>query len=114
MAGSYGLALGTSYLWADAPTADDMRIPVVGPFMAIGGAKCGGAETGCNTVSVVIRTVFATLSGIGQVGGIALVAEGLFMRTEARPVRESASTTWTVTPVADHAGNLGLSLGGQF
>jgi hypothetical protein len=28
---SYGLAFGSSFFWADAPTAQDLRLPVVGP-----------------------------------------------------------------------------------
>lgn len=111
--GSYGLALGTSYLWSDAPTASDLRIPVAGPFMAVAGAGCGPAESGCNTVGVVIRTIFATLSGVGQVGGIALLAEGLFMRTESRPAPAAASS-WTVSPIAGDDGSYGVSIGGQF
>src|SRR5688500_20381247 len=36
----YGTAYGFSALWPDAPGAEDLRIPVAGPWMALG-------ETGC-------------------------------------------------------------------
>ena len=67
--GSYGVAYGTSYLWSNAPTARDLRIPVVGPWMALGGAKCGSREPSCGTFTVVLRTVFATLSGQAAIAG---------------------------------------------
>ncbi len=114
-AGSYGIAFGTSYLWSDAPTAQDLRLPVVGPVMAITGAKCGRDEIGCGTFTVVLRTIFATLSGIGQVGGLGVIAEGLFMKTRsdsAAPPPPPATSVY-VSPMADDTA-LGFTLGGQF
>ena len=34
-AGWYGASVGTSYLWPDAPNARDLRLPVVGPWLAL-------------------------------------------------------------------------------
>lgn len=123
--GSYGIAYGTSYLWSDAPTADDLRLPVVGPILAVTGAGCGSGEVGCGTFAVVLRTVMATLSGVGQLGGLGLLIEGIFVPTEA-PERSSAtlqqgeisgrtqaSTRWFVSPVASED-TVGFSVSGQF
>jgi hypothetical protein len=126
--GGYALGFGTSYLWAEAPTASDLRIPVVGPALAIAGAGCSSAEVGCGTLQVAIRTVFATLSGLGQLGGLVIVAEGLLLPTAASAQSESlASDTqpaishvtvapepqWFFSPVASDTG-FGLSVAGEF
>src|SRR5688572_3172368 len=81
--GGYAMAFGTSYLWPDAPTAKDLRIPVAGPILAIAGAKCGDGELGCGTVPLVFRTIFAAVSGVGQLGGLLILGEGLWLRTGA-------------------------------
>jgi hypothetical protein len=115
-AGSYGIAVGTSYLWSDAPTAGDLRVPVVGPWMAVAGAKCGSAESGCGTFTVVVRTFLATLSGLGQLGAVGVLAEGVFMKTQSEPEVRSKSPEQTsvyVSPMADDTA-LGFAVGGQF
>jgi hypothetical protein len=76
----YGLALGSSYLWPDAVGANDLRIPVAGPWMALSHSGCGGVSD-CSTVIVVLRAIATTLDGIGQAGGLAIAAEGLFLPT---------------------------------
>lgn len=123
--GSYGIAYGTSYLWSDAPTADDLRLPVVGPMLAVTGAGCGSGEVGCGTFAVVLRTAMATLSGLGQLGGLGLLIEGLFVPTKA-PKQSSATllqgenarptqakSNWFVSPVANED-TVGFSVFGQF
>jgi hypothetical protein len=79
--GGYAVAFGSSYLWSEAPTASDLRLPVAGPVLAIAGAGCGAEEAGCGNLVVVVRSVFAALSGMAQIGGLALMAEGLFLPT---------------------------------
>jgi hypothetical protein len=114
---SYGLAFGSSFFWADAPTAQDLRLPVVGPYYALAGAKCGPQESGCSVVTVVIRSVLATLSGIGQIGGLALLAEGVFLPTsasgESRTVATRSEPTLYFSPAATDDG-VGLLVGGAF
>src|SRR5262245_14121122 len=51
-AGWYGAALGTSYIWPDAPKAKQLRLPVVGPWMALGDVRCDARESSCNSVSL--------------------------------------------------------------
>ncbi len=89
LAGSYGIGFGTSYMWPSAPTAPDLRLPVVGPWMALANAGCGDNESGCETVTVVIRSLLATLSGLGQAGGVFLMSEALFLPTAGKPVRSA-------------------------
>ena len=90
-AGWYGASVGTSYLWSDAPNAKDLRLPVVGPWMALGDAGCGDSESGCSTPIAIVRTAFAIVSGVGQIGGLFGITEGLLMDT-------GSSTTSARTP----------------
>jgi hypothetical protein len=123
--GGYAIAFGSSYLWPDAPTAADLRLPVVGPFFALAGAGCAAGEAGgCSTLTVVVRSVFAALSGIGQVGGLALVTEGLFLPTSSTapssvesargiPVDAVATPRFVFSPVASDSG-FGFNIAGAF
>jgi hypothetical protein len=81
--GWYGVGLGTSYIWPDAKNARDLRIPVAGPWMALGDVGCSSKESKatCSDGIVVLRTTLAVLSGIGQAGGLLAFVEGLFLDT---------------------------------
>ena len=80
-AGWYGASVGTSYLWPDAPNAKDLRLPVVGPWLALADAGCGDDESGCSTFTVVARSALAIVSGVGQFGGLVAIGESIFMST---------------------------------
>jgi hypothetical protein len=83
---------------------------------------------------VVVRTVFATLAGIGQLGGLALMAEGLFLPSPSNAsgsnpydsnrgetahnvqqlrLDSKPSPQWFFSPVASES-SFGLSVAGQF
>jgi hypothetical protein len=119
-AGWYGAALGTSYAWPDAPTAKELRLPVVGPWMALGDVRCDARESQCSTVSLVVRTAVAVASGVGQAGGLFAIVEGLFMDTgsssgaPSAPREKSGSgATWSAAPVMLSDG-AGIELFGRF
>lgn len=122
--GFYGLGYGTSYLWPNSPVADELRLPLIGSYAAVFGAGCGPSEAGCTTFMAVVRTALASISAIGQTGGLLLLAEGVFMTTDSSSAvrgasspsetREAASETdWYATPLAD-GDQLGLIVGGSF
>jgi hypothetical protein len=119
--GWYGVAVGTSYLYPNAPNARDLRLPVVGPWMALDGVRCGSKERNCRDAVLVIRTVFGVLSGVGQAGGLLAVVEGLFLPTAApspgADIRPSATArsqrSWAAVPVVLPDG-AGLELVGRF
>ena len=140
-AGWYGASVGTSYLWPDAPNAKDLRLPVVGPWMALGDVGCGDSESGCSTGTVIARTVFAVVSGVGQAGGLFAIVEGLLMDTgsttsappsgsagaSASRTRSSATgreptsgagsgpvASWSAAPVMLPDGGAGIELFGRF
>ncbi len=118
--GSYGLAVGSSFLWPDAPKAQQLRWPVVGPWMALAKTDCAPAESSCDTITLVVRSVLAGLSGVGQIGGLGVFIEGLFLPTQRRsPAVESARRDDSffdrlyAAPIATED-TAGLSIGGQF
>jgi hypothetical protein len=80
-AGWYGVGVGTSFLWPNAKNARDLRLPVVGPWLALGDVGCGSKERNCRDAVLILRTVMTVLSGVGQAGGLLAIAEGLFLDT---------------------------------
>jgi hypothetical protein len=122
-AGWYGVGVGTSYLWRDAPNARDLRLPVVGPWMSLGNVGCGSNEGHCTTLTVVGRTALAVVSGVGQFGGLVALTEGIFLKTSSGaaspraaldPARDEAGArTWAAVPVALPDG-AGIEFVGRF
>jgi hypothetical protein len=116
--GWYGIALATSYGWKDADSADSLRIPVAGPYMALGKTRCGSAETNCTTFTLVVRTVITSLSLVGQTGGVLAMLEGAFVPTSAStPERarapQPAKHHVAVVPTPLSSGG-GLTVFGEF
>lgn len=83
-AGWYGAAVAASFMWPNGAWVSDVRIPIAGPWMAMPHFKCGPGEPNCGTALVIVRGVLAGMDGIGQVGGLAIALESLFL-----PVRKS-------------------------
>lgn len=117
-AGWYGAAVGFSYLFPDAPGADDLRIPVAGPWMALADTGCAEDDPDCSTFIVVLRAILTTMDAVGQTGGVAVMAEALFLPTQdqsaprrrERP-RLRRETGVVVRPAPMVAGSDGVGLG---
>ncbi|HEX5101005.1 MAG TPA: hypothetical protein VFV94_15955 [Polyangiaceae bacterium] len=110
-AGFYGAALGSSLIWHTGPWADEVRIPIVGPWMAMPYFKCG-SEPNCGTALVIVRGVLAGIDAIGQAGGVLIALESLFVPTASAKraaVRRPAHAR--VRPVPFVAGRDGFGLG---
>ena len=86
---SYGAAVGMSFIYPDSPGAQDLRVPVVGPWLAIGHKGCASGEPDCNDLVVILRIVLSAIDGVVQAGGLAIAVEGLFMPTQ-QPLPPSA------------------------
>jgi hypothetical protein len=118
-AGWYGAAVGFSYLFPDAPGADDLRIPVAGPWMALADTGCADNDPDCSIFIVVLRAILTTMDAVGQTGGVAVMAEAIFLPTQeqAAPTRERRrprlrrETGVVVRPAPVVAGQDGLGLG---
>lgn len=110
----YGAAFGASYAWDGAPGMAGLRKPVIGPIYAIKDAGCGSNEgAACSSVTVGFRSVIAVLAGLAQVGGIALLVEGIVMKTSDKPTQAGTSPTLYALPTATESG-VGLQVGGSF
>jgi hypothetical protein len=111
----YGAALGASYIWHDGPWAPELRIPFAGPWMAMPDFKCNG-EHPCGTPLVVARGILAGLDGIGQVGGIAIALESLFLpvqKSERALSRQAPKHAWVRPIPLLGRDSVGIGLVGQ-
>lgn len=89
----YGLAVGTAYAWSDAPGASDLKIPIAGPWMALPETGCFDEDPDCSVVFKILRVLMIGIEGVGQAGGLAVAAEGLFLPTTAgEPIRQKQSS----------------------
>jgi hypothetical protein len=113
--GWYGLAVGASFLESDAPGAKDLRIPVVGPWMAVAQAGCAEGNPDCSTAWVVVRAILQAMDGVGQAGGLAVIGESLFLPTRAASPARSGKNQLTLRPVPFVVGDsVGLGFHGKF
>jgi hypothetical protein len=109
----YAGALGASFAWQNGHWRDELRIPVVGPWLAMPHFGCGDGEPNCGTALVVIRGILASMDGVGQAGGLFIALESLFMPTRAAASGRAPQKTkqaW-VRPVPFIAGRDGVGLG---
>jgi hypothetical protein len=112
----YALALGSSYLWPHTVGANDLRIPLAGPWQALSHSGCGNVAD-CSKVIVVLRAIATTLDAIGQATGLAIAAEGLFLPTQEprRQRADSKPSRVEVYPTLDAGKNtVGLGVLGVF
>ena len=113
-----GLAYGAAFLcasnWPEAPGSDALKVPVVGPWIALGQSGCSKDDPDCGATAV-FRAILTVLDGVIQAGGLGIAGEGLFMTTEApqRPVPSSASARREVVVrpmpiVTEHTTGMGV------
>lgn len=112
-AGFYGGALASSLIWNRGPWADQIRIPIAGPWLAMTEFECGDAEPNCGTALVIVRGVLAGIDGVGQAGGLFVALESLFLpvrsKQSARPAPRA--THARLRPVPFFPGRDGIGLG---
>jgi hypothetical protein len=115
---SYGLALGASFMVeeADFRGAKDLRIPLAGPWMALAKTDCPESNPGCSKAALVVSAILTLFDGVAQAGGLALIGEGLFLKTSsARPAPQKAEgPTVRALPVSFEKGGVGLGVVGSF
>lgn len=117
----YGLAAGASFVWDEAPGADDLRIPVVGPWLALGDTGCASTNPDCGTLGVVVRAVLTIIDGVGQAGGLLIATEAVFLPTREAPTGSERNSrgpaqSFSVRPApwVGRDSGVGLSLVGAF
>ena len=114
---SYGLATGTSYLFPEWRGSKDLRIPIAGPWMALAQTGCPTNDPDCNAAPLVFGSILNVISGVTQLGGLAIIGEGLFLNTSsaARPApKKAAAATLRAVPMDFGPGSAGLGFVGTF
>ncbi len=113
---SYGLAVGASYLFPDFRGASDLRIPVAGPWLALGRTGCPATDPDCSPVLLVFGALLTIIDGVSQAGGLAIVGEGLFLNTSSGRAlpRKAAGPTWRAVPLNLGKDGTGLGVVGTF
>lgn len=92
----YGAALGGSYLYPTARGADELRMPIAGPWMSLAQTGCPKTTPNCSTFWMVVGAVLKGLDGVGQAGGLLIMAEGLLLPTVERPEKTVGLSDKTV------------------
>jgi hypothetical protein len=119
----YGLAAGFSYMFPDAPGANDLRKPVIGPWMALADTGCADNDPGCSKFIVILRAILTTIDAVGQTGGVAAIGEAVFMptqepgpepRTRAPPRLKRQGLRVRPGPVAAGKDGVGFGVVGSF
>lgn len=106
---AYGVTAGVGAAWPDAPGASSLYLPLVGPWVALGKNGCPAAEPDCGAI-VYVRGALEIVSGLAQLGGLVVAAEGILATTEA-PKAETSRFVVLPSVGAHHAG---LAVGGSF
>jgi hypothetical protein len=117
----YGAAAGISYAYPDAPGARDLRVPVVGPWLAIAHNGCPATEPDCSGLWVALRTVITAIDGAAQAGGVGIFLEGVFLPT-AQPAPDALSrakkpqngVSFSAMPTTLGMRGVGIGVGGSF
>jgi hypothetical protein len=120
----YSLALSSALIWPGAAGAEDLKIPVAGPFMALADSGCDDDNPDCSLVWPVFRAILIAIDGIGQAGGVAVMGEAALLPTrEAGETAEDrsiarkpdrASLQWRPVPFLTGKSGIGLGVVGRF
>jgi len=86
------------------PGAPQLAIPIVGPWLALGMSGCAVDEPTCTAAKPILRGIAYVVDGVAQLGGLALIAEALIMKTES-----AADPSRKTSPLALRAGSLELT-----
>jgi hypothetical protein len=110
---AYGATLASGFIWPDVPGSTAMKIPIVGPWIALGQDGCAKDNPDCGAI-LYVRGALEVLSGIVQASGLGLVGEGIFMTTEADGKKPSnAHFTIMPTPIVSRT-TTGFGVMGTF
>lgn len=88
---AYAAAYGVTANWPEVPGSEFLKAPVVGPWIALGKSGCASDDSGCSGAKIGLRGVLYVLDGFAQLGGLGLIAEAIFMKTEADTVPKKSS-----------------------
>jgi hypothetical protein len=103
---AYAAAYGVTSNWPEVPGSEFLKAPVVGPWIALGKSGCASDDPNCSGAKIALRGILYVLDGIAQLGGLGLIGEAIFMKTEpaAAPKKDlaraaSAGSAITLRPL---------------
>lgn len=109
-----GLAYGAGFLaassWPEVPGSSELKIPVVGPWIALAKNDCASDDPDCGFI-LYMRGFLTIVDGLIQLGGLGIAGEGVFMTTEssrAQPVKPAAITVRPAPIVAGSGAGFGV------
>jgi len=94
---AYGVGFVAATSWPDAPGVESLKIPVVGPWMALAENKCKTPGSDNCSNEVWLRGILTGIGGMAQLAGLGLIVEGIVMKTEAAAAKPAPSTETTET-----------------
>ncbi len=93
----------------------DLRIPVAGPWIALGKTGCSNNDPGCSKPLLVVGALLQIIDGVAQAGGLGIVGEGLFLNTSSsRAPKKAAAASVQAVPFNFEKGGVGLGFVGTF
>jgi hypothetical protein len=88
--GAWGVAFGSAKGWPTVPGSAQLKIPIVGPWLALGKSGCASDAPNCSGATIGVRGALYVIDGIAQVAGLGLIAEAIAMKTESAPDKKGA------------------------
>jgi hypothetical protein len=108
----YGTGFLVSELAPDQPGISKLRIPIVGPWLAMPENKCVEERSTDCTPELVGRIAIYGIAGLAQLGGLALITEAIVMKTQAPTPNVEAAF---IAPVPIVSPNMvGFGFAGRF
>lgn len=89
--GAWGASFASAVNAPTIPGSEQLKIPIAGPWIALGKSGCASDDTACSGATVGVRGALYVLDGIAQLAGLALIAEAIVMKTEAPKAKRGAS-----------------------
>jgi hypothetical protein len=96
--GAYAMSYAMASNFPEVPGMGQLKIPVVGPWLALGKSGCATDDPDCGA-KVVLRGFFLVIDGLAQIGGLGLIAESVFMKTDPAAPKKAAAFTIRPTPL---------------
>jgi hypothetical protein len=110
--GAYAISYAMASNFPEVPGTTQLKIPIVGPWLALGKSGCATDDPDCGA-KVVFRGILLVIDGLAQLGGLGLIAEGTFMQTDPSAPKKAPAFTWRPTPLV--TGNVtGVGFVGSF
>lgn len=110
--GAYAMSYAMASNFPEVPGTTQLKIPVLGPWLMLGQSGCATDDTDCGA-KVFFRGVLLVIDGLAQIGGLGLIAEAAFMKTDPTAPKKAAGFTLRPTPLV--TGNVtGVGFVGSF